>query len=696
MKSHDDLHRKRINKYLLAIERLFDELIMSCSSLVVRLKLKDELFQFRKYPTIIKYADSYLVDYNNSLLNSIRTYTEYEWDFANAKIDDILKARLGSIKGKITPKIYETEIRKIANQSHNQKALEAFQNRKSGKFTVSERVWNISQQAKENIELAIEGAFKEGMSAQELARAIKLNLNNPDKLFRRVRDKHGNLVLSQAAQSYHPGQGVYRSAHKNALRLAVDQINTGYRKSEQMRISANNDVVGQKINLSPSHKHYDMCDELKGSYPKDFDWHKWHTNCYSYDMEVFTENGWQKMSEVKTDDKVWSMNPETKELELVKVVATIKKHYKGEMIHFNNAFLSLLVTPDHKMVYEKLSGKKRDIKSFADDKLAKDFNKHSGALYRTAEWSQSDIDFIKIGDIAYKFDDYCEFMAYWISEGSLQRNSGVFLAQKDNEKNLGTRSKMISVIRRLGFKPSENESGISFYNNSFNLYLKQFGKSLEKFIPEEIKNASSRQINIFLDAYSITDGSITRPNAFKGNRGTDFIPKRLARIFYTSSERLKSDLSELIMKVGNRPSISITGKKGTLHHFPNGEYKTKNDAYKVSEAFSKTSSVFDKELVPYDDFVYDIELERNHTLYVMRNGKAVWGSNCMCFRTMIMKSESELIKELNAGHNLPPESSENYVGDVPDNFVQWHKDNADKMKNWKRKPDFIADNKKFL
>ncbi|CAI9673401.1 hypothetical protein HZP61_09955 [Elizabethkingia anophelis] len=282
VKNHDELHRKRINKYLLAIERLFDELLMSCSSIIVRLKLKDELFQFRKYPSIIKDVDNYLVNYRDNLLNSIKTYTEYEWDFANTKVDDVLKARLSSVKGKITPKIYEAEIRKIANQSHNQKALEAFQNRKIKDITLSERVWNISKQAGENIELAVEGVFKEGMSAHELARAIKSNLNNPDKLFRRVRDKHGNLVLSKNAQSYHPGQGVYRSAHKNALRLSVDIINGGYRESEQIRIKANNDVVGQKIHLSPSHKHYDMCDELKGSYPKDFDWSKWHTGCMCF------------------------------------------------------------------------------------------------------------------------------------------------------------------------------------------------------------------------------------------------------------------------------------------------------------------------------------------------------------------------------------------------------------------------------
>ncbi|RBI93572.1 hypothetical protein DSC47_01325 [Elizabethkingia miricola] len=73
-----------------------------------------------------------------------------------------------------------------------------------------------------------------------------------------------------------------------------------------------------------------------------------------------------------------------------------------------------------------------------------------------------------------------------------------------------------------------------------------------------------------------------------------------------------------------------------------------------------------------------------------------WNTGCMCFRRMIMKSESEFMKDLNARPNLLPEFSGNYVGDIPDNFVQWHKDNADDMKKLEQKPDFIADNKKFL
>lgn len=67
----------------------------------------------------------------------------------------------------------------------------------------------------------------------------------------------------------------------------------------------------------------------------------------------------------------------------------------------------------------------------------------------------------------------------------------------------------------------------------------------------------------------------------------------------------------------------------------------------------------------------------------------------MCHRRVIMKSEKEFINELKNGENLPPESSENYVADVPNNFKKWHKDNEGRFANWKRLPNFLEDNKKY-
>ena len=279
MNPHDEKHKKRINRYLDKINGHFDALVTEISLIVVSQKVYEKIFKFRDYKTITNRVSESLKKYQNNLISSIKVYSQYEWDFANAKVDDILKTHLEGIKGKVPSSLYVDKIRQISIESQNQKAFEAFQERKHGKFTISERVWNITNQAKENLEFAIDVALKEGMSAQELARSIKSNLNNPDALFRRVRDKHGNLVLSKNAKSFHPGQGVYRSAHKIALRLAADVINTAYRECEQLRILANNDVVGQRINLSPQHNVRDMCDDLAGIYPKDFMWSKWHVWC---------------------------------------------------------------------------------------------------------------------------------------------------------------------------------------------------------------------------------------------------------------------------------------------------------------------------------------------------------------------------------------------------------------------------------
>lgn len=275
----DEKHIKRINKYLLKINGLYDDLVREISLLVVKQRATDKLFRFKDYQKITTQVSDALMSYNDNLLSSIKTYTQYEWDYGNAKVSEILTENLAKIKGKVSGPAYDAKLKEISKLSQNQKAFEAFRERKIGKFTISERVWNISKQAKENLEFAIDDALKEGISAQDLARKIKGNLNNPDALFQRVRDKHGNLQLSKNARAYHPGQGVYRSAHKNAMRLAANEINIAYREAEQLRIMQNNDVVGQKINLSPQHKVFDMCDELAGSYPKDFNWSSWHVQC---------------------------------------------------------------------------------------------------------------------------------------------------------------------------------------------------------------------------------------------------------------------------------------------------------------------------------------------------------------------------------------------------------------------------------
>ena len=109
---------------------------------------------------------------------------------------------------------------------------------------------------------------------------IRQYLKRPDMLFRRVKDERGNLQLSKRAAAYHPGRGVYRSSYKNARRLAATETNIAYRTADHLRWQQMDFVVGIEIRTSPTnHPVTDICDDLKGKYPKDFKFTGWHPHC---------------------------------------------------------------------------------------------------------------------------------------------------------------------------------------------------------------------------------------------------------------------------------------------------------------------------------------------------------------------------------------------------------------------------------
>lgn len=183
-----------------------------------------------------------------------------------------------------------------------------FQNGKLGDYSLSNRVWKYTKQFEGQMADAITIALKNGDSSQDLSRDIKKYLNNPDALFRRVRDEKGQLHLSKNAQLYHPGQGVYRSAHKNAMRLARTEINRAYKLSENKRWASLDFVIGFEIKLSNNHTlngrpFIDVCDELKGKYPKSFQFYGWHPSCRCFQipilkpMEIFTDELKQAVKE---------------------------------------------------------------------------------------------------------------------------------------------------------------------------------------------------------------------------------------------------------------------------------------------------------------------------------------------------------------------------------------------------------------
>ena len=282
--NYDNEHRKHLLAYLQQIERLFYQWVGFSVSLALKTDFKEliasTLFAFSKTKKG-KAFEKELANFSNQLDQIIKQGITKEWAFANLKQDKLLREGL--------------------TKYQNLEALETFKKRKIKDFTVSNRVWDIAKKAQTEIELALSVSLEEGKSAVQLSREVRNLLNNPTALFRRVRDKYGNLTLSKNAQNYHPGQGVYRSAYKNALRLASNEINVAYKSADWLRIQQNTDIVGFEVRLSPQHKVYDMCDELKGKYPKSFRFHGWHVGCKCHIVTILKTDE-ELIKELKADE----------------------------------------------------------------------------------------------------------------------------------------------------------------------------------------------------------------------------------------------------------------------------------------------------------------------------------------------------------------------------------------------------------
>lgn len=169
----------------------------------------------------------------------------------------------------------EVSVRDVASASRT------FYNEKRNGFSISDRVWRLHQNIPIEIDAMVQNAIKEGKSADSLSRELGELLNEPDRIFRKVRNKKtGELEWSEAAKEYKPGRGIYRSAYKNAMRLARTEINAAYRRAEWEAYQNNPRIYGYEIALSNNTENQcEVCKRLAGNYPKWFLWTGWHPQC---------------------------------------------------------------------------------------------------------------------------------------------------------------------------------------------------------------------------------------------------------------------------------------------------------------------------------------------------------------------------------------------------------------------------------
>lgn len=270
-------------------------------------------------------------------------------------------------------------------------------------------------------------------------------------------------------------------------------------------------------------------------------------NCFSPDTLIVAQDGVVKMEDVQVGDLVYSINPQTREVELKPVTKTVNMPYDGEMYHWSDTNKDLLVTPNHRMLceyngerffspaedtksyYQYVQGmpiKGRapslfDMKSFVPDgaswlvKLDDSYSqrKNNALKYdgnRRMHKASSILEGVE-GEWSFQtrrregltpryipIEDFFYFLGIFIAEGSTYvaeerhydngNHRGLAFRVHISQKSVNepTKNKIAGVLDRLGIRYSRNSSGFDICSKFWYSFLRsQVGVgSYEKCLPD--------------------------------------------------------------------------------------------------------------------------------------------------------------------------------------------------------------------
>lgn len=273
-------HFNRLEKYSQKVEHIYRASIKDFVAIAAGLHATtDKPFSFSNFPKTKQRIANLIKNIAGNVEATIKSGIYQEWSKANDKADAIVSRYFKTVTNKkgVTFRRY---------LERNNEALKSFIERKEKGLGLSDRVWKQTEQFKKEIELALDLGIADGKSAIALARDVKKSLANSEILLKEFTNKHGIKGLRQVAEIANPGQGVYRSATKNAMRLTRTETNMAYRASDYTRWQGMDFIVGYEVRLSNAQKHCPLCAAFAGKYPKAFKFTGWHPQCMCFTVPI--------------------------------------------------------------------------------------------------------------------------------------------------------------------------------------------------------------------------------------------------------------------------------------------------------------------------------------------------------------------------------------------------------------------------
>lgn len=328
--------------------------------------------------------------------------------------------------------------------------------------------------------------------------------------------------------------------------------------------------------------------------------------CYDAETDVLTDRGWVSWPEVRSTDSLATRRKDGV-IEYHHPVKLLKDQpYSGRMYRVDSAGVDLLVTPNHNMFVvqttTKLGRQRRD----ADYSLiaAEKLGHVSHAYIKTGIWNPD--SYKQIPDVVL------ELLGFAIGDGYYSHGAQVHFHLKRERKIAW----LISAASRAGWKLDTRDNDkyvLQLPSGYVELFSSIYGEDRQKQIPQELLTTCNSQA-----LYSL----------YTGLMQSDGCCTSTSMSFDSTSRRLINQFQQLCLHIGLAANISCTRteRNSSFGDLPLIRAQVirrelKPEVNKWDGQVGKTAWV-----EQWEGLVYCAEVP-NNTLYVRRNGKAVWCGN---------------------------------------------------------------------
>lgn len=323
----------------------------------------------------------------------------------------------------------------------------------------------------------------------------------------------------------------------------------------------------------------------------------WGLGCLCYDdkTEILTTEGWKYFNDLTQNSVIANYNKSLGSIEYHKVEGQQKYPYTGMLHRYVGRRLDLLVTPEHKMLYQTHGNGER-IKT--SEELFNSVGSYT--LRNSCEQVSTE----------YEDENMLKLIGWIISEGSLEKignSHRISIYQKKPRfvKEIQT------ILKCLNIKYTETvdkRNGVKRFrlsNVASNGLITKFDAGDIKRIPRKLLNLESNQMKTLFATLVNGDGH-------RSKKGHTY--------YATANKHLAEDVQELCFKIGLPANI----KEGVR----NTNYKTGAIIYLINTSTrSQWTKISSKTKEFYNGYVYDVTSTTGF-IVVRRNGKITISGNC--------------------------------------------------------------------